>query len=89
MEKSRFTDDRYTALCSEKTLQSDQNGFFLQFAEHVLASAGEDWLKNTFAKLTTDKERIRILFTDEKVYVIPKSIYNKSCNEPEIRLSFR
>lgn len=62
-----YDDDRYTSICSERTLQSDKNGFFLAFADHVLLSAGENWLNDKFAKLMTDRARIETLFTDNQV----------------------
>lgn len=67
-------EDPYTSICSERTLQSDKNGFFLRFADHVLMSAGENWLGEKFAKLKTDRERIETLFTDEQVEITLNNI---------------
>lgn len=57
-------------LCSEKTLQSDKEGFFLQFVNSVAESVGEKWIKNVFGKLKTDNERIRIIYEDKKVRIV-------------------
>lgn len=59
---SKFIDKDYLLRCSEKTLQTNEKGFFLQFADHVAEVAGSNWIKNVFGKLQTDKERIRIIY---------------------------
>lgn len=54
-------------ICSEKTLQTNKEGFFLNFAEYVCEEVGENWVKNTFGKLKSDRERIRVIYQDDKV----------------------
>ncbi|XP_067005108.2 SET and MYND domain-containing protein 4 [Anabrus simplex] len=61
-------DPFYTSLCSSVTLQSNKQGFFLAYAEHVLETLGTKWLNNVFAKLKTDEERIRACYSSPKVY---------------------
>ena len=52
-------DPDYTALCSTKTLQSQEQGFFLDFAEQVSAAVSGKWIKNTLGGLRSDEERVR------------------------------
>lgn len=59
--------NQYLQVCSEKTLQSNSKGFFLQFAEAVAKKVGEKWINEVFANSTTDKERIRIVYQDPEV----------------------
>lgn len=59
--------ENYMALCSEKTLQSNNKGFFMQFVEHVNENAGNEWIVNVFGKLEHDSERIRIIYANPKV----------------------
>lgn len=60
-------DPEYRKICSEKTLQTNSKGFFLNFVEIISENAGENWIRNIFGKLKTDKERIREIFTFEEV----------------------
>lgn len=62
-----FIDTEYRKICSEKTLQTNSKGFFLDFVEIVSEHAGDRWIKNTFGKLKTDKDRIRAIFNFEEV----------------------
>lgn len=57
----------YMAICSEKTLQSNQKGFFMQFADHVAETAGKQWIKDVFGKLESDKDRIKIIYDHSAV----------------------
>ncbi|XP_022911238.2 uncharacterized protein [Onthophagus taurus] len=61
----RFHDPVYTTICSEKTLQSNDKGFFMQFVYNTLESVGDDWIENVFGSLTNDNERLRILYEYE------------------------
>lgn len=61
-DNKRLVDENYISRCSEQTLQSDKNGFFLQFADQVLENAGEEWINNVFGRLKTDRERIEIVY---------------------------
>lgn len=58
---------QYMQVCSEKTLQANSEGFFLQFADVFAKKAGEKWVNEVFGRLTTDQERIRIVYEDPKV----------------------
>lgn len=63
----KYYDKNYTAICSEKTLQSNEKGFFMQFVENVVNIAGEEWIQKKFGQLKSDKERIRIIYEYEPV----------------------
>lgn len=63
-------DRQYMQLCSEKTLQANKEGFFLQFAECVAVNAGEKWIRHVFGKLKIDKERLKKIYEDDKVKYI-------------------
>lgn len=69
MDNINTNDRLYTTLCSERTLQTDTNGFFFEFADHVVNFSGLDWLENTFGKLSNDRERIKSLLNDEHVII--------------------
>ncbi|KAK5640889.1 hypothetical protein RI129_009436 [Pyrocoelia pectoralis] len=58
----KFTDKDYYLRCSEKTLQTNEKGFFLQFSDHVSEIAGTNWINNTFGKLKSDRERIDLIY---------------------------
>ncbi|XP_044252306.1 SET and MYND domain-containing protein DDB_G0273589-like [Tribolium madens] len=62
-----FCDEKYLEICSEKTLQIDKEGFFLQFAKTVAENVGEKWVKNVFGKLKTDSERIRVIYENDEI----------------------
>ncbi|XP_017778668.1 PREDICTED: SET and MYND domain-containing protein 4-like [Nicrophorus vespilloides] len=81
MSSNRFHDNAYMSICSEKTLQSNEKGFFMQFYESVAATAGEDWIKNVFGKLKSDRERIRIIYDDPK---IRETVFSTLCYVQEI-----
>lgn len=66
MEHS-FKDEKYLKICSEKTLQTNSKGFFMDFVEIVAKNAGETWIRNVFGKLQSDKERIRLIYQSEEV----------------------
>ncbi|GJQ85448.1 hypothetical protein Trydic_g23873 [Trypoxylus dichotomus] len=63
----KYHDKIYTTICSEKTLQSNEKGFFMQFVEIVAKEAGEEWIQSTFGSLKSDKERIKIIYECEPV----------------------
>lgn len=67
MDSVNCNDRLYTTICSEKTIQSETQGFFLDFADNVIQFAGLDWLNNTFGKLRNNRERIQALLTDDQV----------------------
>lgn len=63
----KYLEKDYAAICSEKTLQSNEKGFFMQFVENVTEEAGEEWIRKCFGQLKNDKERIRIVYEYEPV----------------------
>lgn len=67
MNSVNYNDQLYTTICSEKTIQSETKGFFLDFADNVIHFAGLDWLNNTFGKLKNDRARIKALLADDQV----------------------
>lgn len=69
---NQYKDDRYMAICSERTLQTNSKGFFMNFAQLVSENAGQQWIKHVFGKLKTDKERIRIVYSHEQVCIVPQ-----------------
>ncbi|KAL3272524.1 hypothetical protein HHI36_014000 [Cryptolaemus montrouzieri] len=62
-----FHDADYTSRCSEKTLQTNDEGFFLSFADNLAEIAGKDWIEKKFGKLKSDRARIKILYDYEPV----------------------
>ncbi|KAI4457273.1 set and mynd domain-containing protein 4 [Holotrichia oblita] len=66
----KYEDKVYTAICSEKTLQSNEKGFFMQFVENVQEEVGQDWIQNTFGTLKSDKERIRKVYEYEPLKTV-------------------
>ncbi|KAG5899048.1 hypothetical protein JTB14_000072 [Gonioctena quinquepunctata] len=63
---AEYSDDKYTTICSERTLQTNSNGFFMDFVQLVKEHAGESWINKNFGKLKSDKERIRSIFQSER-----------------------
>lgn len=57
----------YMTVCSERTLQSSNKGFFMQFVDNVSECAGKDWVLNVFGTLKSDRERIRLIYEDKTV----------------------
>lgn len=60
-------DPFYRARCSAETLQSGSKGFFRDFSEAVIEAVGVSWISKIFAKLESDEERVRAVFTDPKI----------------------
>lgn len=67
MSNERFQDTAFRHLCSEKTLQSNSQGFFLNFADYVVNEVGNKSIKNVFGKLKSDSERIRSVYLSKEV----------------------
>lgn len=67
MASNRFEDGQYRNLCSEKTLQSNSQGFFMNFVEHFLDHVDSEWVKSVFGKLSTDQERIKFIYESNEV----------------------
>ncbi|XP_050511359.1 SET and MYND domain-containing protein DDB_G0284059-like isoform X1 [Diabrotica virgifera virgifera] len=63
---AEFEDMAYRTKCSERTLQTEVKGFFMDFVELVKDRAGKTWIQNTFGKLKTDSERIRSIYTSDE-----------------------
>lgn len=62
-----FNDSQYLKLCSERTLQTNSKGFFMDFVQLVSDNAGETWIKNVFGKLKSDIQKIKIVYSYERV----------------------
>lgn len=65
-------DKIFRTKCSTKTIQSNENGFFMNFCLTVINSFSsdsdfQDWLKNNFAKCETDYEKLQFLYNDPTV----------------------
>lgn len=60
-------DKKLTSLCSSKTVQSEEQGFFSEFYASVLDACGNDWIENDFKNLKTDREKFLSLFDDTNV----------------------
>ncbi|XP_012251654.2 SET and MYND domain-containing protein 4 [Athalia rosae] len=67
MTSSEDPDPFYRARCSAETLQSGSKGFFRDFSESVIEVAGATWISKIFGKLETDEDRLRSVFTDQKI----------------------
>lgn len=67
MTNNPFNDHQYLKICSEKTLQTNDKGFFMDFVRMVSENAGEAWIKNVFGKVKSNRERIDILYRYEGV----------------------
>jgi hypothetical protein len=62
------SDPVFTSLCSQKTLQSHNDGFFNLFYQSVCENfEGENWLNDVYKKLPDDKEKLRALYDDPTV----------------------
>lgn len=61
------SDKNYTDICSEKTIFSDQQGFFGEMFEIVKNCCPKKWLKDKFEVLPTDADKLRLLFDEPNV----------------------
>lgn len=64
---SKYHDKHYMSICSEKTLQSNNKGFFMSFVDRVAEVVGEKWIISVFGNLKTDRERIKCIFENGAV----------------------
>lgn len=62
-----FNDYQYMKICSEKTLQTNSKGFFMDFVQLVSDNAGAMWIKNVFGIQKSDIQRIKSLYDYEEV----------------------
>lgn len=65
-------DKIFRTKCSTKTIQANDNGFFMNFCNTIINSFPseedfQDWLKNNFAKCESDYEKIQLLYNDPTV----------------------
>lgn len=61
-------DPLFTSLCSSKTVQSDDCGFFFNFYCSVEEKfPSKTWLKDFYARLPNDTEKLRILYTEPNI----------------------
>ncbi|XP_076239084.1 protein-lysine N-methyltransferase SMYD4 [Calliopsis andreniformis] len=61
------TEEFYRTLCSLETLRSGKKGFFCDFSDCVMSVVGEQWISKVFGRLSNDEDRIRTIFTDNKI----------------------
>ncbi|XP_066251201.1 SET and MYND domain-containing protein 4-like [Euwallacea similis] len=66
MSYNTFEDEQFRKICSEKTLQSNSKGFFLDFYNFVAEEVGIEWIKGEFGKLKTDEERIEFVYKSKQ-----------------------
>lgn len=66
----RFEDAEYRQICSEKTLQSNSKGFFMDFTDFVVEEVGNKWIHKIFGSLRTDEERIKVLYSSKEVSLL-------------------
>lgn len=78
MGNNKYYDKNYMSLCSEKTLQSNDRGFFMSFVDRVNELAGEQWINSVFGKLQNDSQRIRRVYEDDAVSVT--FIFTRNCS---------
>ena len=62
-------DDFFTNICSSRTLQATESGFFNIYCDAVVESfKGEEnyknWLNNQFGKATSDYTKLQLLYND-------------------------
>ncbi|CAD7002729.1 unnamed protein product [Ceratitis capitata] len=62
-----ITDISYQQICSARTVQSDQKGFFNEFYLEVKEGCGGKWLKHYFSQLKSNEARILSIFSDREV----------------------
>lgn len=61
-------DPLFTSLCSSKTVQSDDSGFFHNFFCTVEEKfPTKTWLTDYYVKLPNDKEKLRVLYDDPDI----------------------
>ncbi|XP_067642855.1 SET and MYND domain-containing protein 4 [Eurosta solidaginis] len=62
-----MADMSYQQICSARTVQSDQKGFFNDFYLEVKEGCSEKWLKHYFGQLKSNEARILSIFSDEEI----------------------
>lgn len=67
MSLSEHIDKNFTEICSERTIFSEQQGFFGEMFEIVRNCCPEKWLKNKFEALSSDSDKLRLLFDEPNV----------------------
>ncbi|XP_050335522.1 SET and MYND domain-containing protein 4 [Bactrocera neohumeralis] len=60
-------DISYQQICSARTVQSDQKGFFNEFFLEVKEGCSDKWLKHYFSQLKSNEARILSIFSDREV----------------------
>jgi hypothetical protein len=65
-------DSIFTSQCSIKTIQANENGFFMNFYLTVVDSFKSDeefktWLKSQFMKCESDREKMQLLYNDPTI----------------------
>lgn len=60
-------DEFYRTLCSSETVRSGRKGFFHDFSEFVMQTAGDIWTSGSFGRIDDDEGRVRAVFADARV----------------------
>lgn len=67
VEMSDQSDKNFTEMCSERTIFSEQQGFFGEMFEIVKNCCTKKWLKEKFEASPTDADKLRLLFDEPNV----------------------
>lgn len=67
IKMSHHLDKNFTEICSERTIFSDQQGFFGEMFEVVRNCCSEKWLKTKFEASSSDGDKLRLLFDEPNV----------------------
>ncbi|KAL1494325.1 hypothetical protein ABEB36_009940 [Hypothenemus hampei] len=76
MALGNFQDVEYRQICSEKTLQSNSQGFFLDCYNMFIQEAGNKWIKTIFGKAKSDKERLELLYKSQETSELLRNFLN-------------
>lgn len=60
-------DKDFTETCSERTIFSDQQGFFGEMFDVVKKCCSDHWLKNTFNVTNCDADKLKLIFDEPDV----------------------
>lgn len=64
---SDHIDKNFTEVCSERTIFSEQQGFFGEMFEVVKNCCSQKWLRNNFEASPSDADKLRLLFNEPNV----------------------
>lgn len=64
---SKQIDKDFTEICSERTIFSEQQGFFGEMFEIVRNCCTQKWLQTKFDKAASDADKLRLLFDEPNI----------------------